>query len=63
MKKLERRKNTATVGIVVNATVEVPIKDDMDDEDIIDIGIDKLFDHPSDESVAIGNIYTDVIRR
>ena len=62
MKKLERRKNTVKVSMVVNVIVEVPIRDDMDNEDIIDIGIDKFFDHPFDESVYIGDIYSDVRR-
>ena len=62
MKNLERRKNTVKVSMVVKVIVEVPIKNDMDDEDIIDIGIDKFFDHPFDESVVIGDIYSDVRR-
>jgi hypothetical protein len=62
MKKLERKKNTVKVSMVVNVIVELPIKDDMDYEDIIDIGIDKFFDHPFDENVFIGNIYADVSR-
>jgi hypothetical protein len=62
MKKLERKKNKVKVSMVVKVIVEVPIKDDMDEEDIIDIGIDRFFDHPFDENVVIGDIYADVLR-